>query len=193
MLRGALSTLLSMEKDFEVIKEVSNGQEALNFIRKESIDVALIDIEMPVLTGIDVLKAIRQDHLNVKVIILTTFSTKHYITDALKYKVNGYLLKDTPSDELADHIRKVIAGKQVISSEMLSHVLLTEENPLTKKEKTILQCVEKGYTSKQIAEVLYLSNGTVRNYLSEILQKLDAQNRTEAAFIARNQGWLDEV
>ncbi|KGP72128.1 response regulator transcription factor [Pontibacillus yanchengensis] len=191
MLRGALSTLLAMEDDFEVVQEVSNGEEAWEAIQNSPPDITLLDIEMPTLTGLEVLKKIREAKLPIKVIILTTFSKRHYIKDAMKHEVDGYLLKDTPSHELASNIREVIEkNKQVISPSIMNQLLFEQSNPLSEREVALLQLVEKGYTSQQIADTLFLSHGTVRNYTSEILQKLQKQNRTEAAFYARQQGWL---
>ncbi|KGX92113.1 transcriptional regulator [Pontibacillus halophilus JSM 076056 = DSM 19796] len=193
MLRGALTTLLNMETDFNVMKEVSDGREALDFLQTHKPHIALLDIEMPTLTGLDVLKWMREKEMDTKVIILTTFSKRHYIKEALSHRVDGYLLKDTPSTELANYIREVVNNhKQVITPSIMNQFLFEEQhNPLSKREVALLQHVEKGMTTKQIAEALYLSQGTIRNYLSEILQKLEKQNRTEAAFYARNKGWLD--
>ncbi|MGV2622977.1 UNVERIFIED_CONTAM: response regulator transcription factor [Halobacillus marinus] len=191
MLRSALRTLLSMEADFEVIGEAADGREALRLMETKRPDIALLDIEMPLMTGVEVLKEAKANGLETKVLILTTFSKRGYLEDAWKEKVDGYLLKDTPSEELADYIRQVMNGKQVISPELIHQMFTTEASPLNDREEEILRCVEKGCSTKQISESLYLSSGTVRNYLSEIMSKLDAQNRTEAAFIARRKGWLD--
>ncbi|WP_181349061.1 DNA-binding response regulator [Thalassobacillus sp. CUG 92003] len=190
MLRGALSTLLNMEEDLSIIKEVSNGKEAWQALQDITADVALLDIEMPEMSGLRVLQHIREANLPLKVIILTTFSLKHYVTEAIRHQVDGYVLKDTPSDELADHIRRVMQGKQVISPEVMEQVLFEDQNPLSSQESAILRFVETGKTSQQIAKALYLGEGTVRNYLSSINQKLGTQNRTEAVYQAKVNGWL---
>ncbi|ASF41400.1 DNA-binding response regulator [Halobacillus halophilus] len=191
MLRGALCTILDMEDDFEVTGAASHGEEALQMIQDHEPDIALLDIEMPLLTGIEVLKEIRRLQLPTKVIILTTFSKRIYIKEAWEHQVDGYLLKDTPSEELARNVRQVYKGQQVVSPSLVSQTVLNDENELTGREIEVLLRVEKGYSTKQISEAMHLTNGTIRNYLSEIMNKLDAQNRTEAAFIARQKGWLD--
>lgn len=191
MLRGALCTILDMEDDFEVTGAASHGEEALQLIQEFNPDVALLDIEMPLLTGIEVLQEIRRLQLSTKVIILTTFSKRIYIKEAWEHQVEGYLLKDTPSEELARNVRQVYKGQQVVSPSLVRETVLHEENELTGREIEVLVLVEKGYSTKQISEAMHLTNGTIRNYLSEIMNKLDAQNRTEAAFIARQKGWLE--
>ncbi|MCA0972328.1 response regulator transcription factor [Halobacillus litoralis] len=191
MLRGALRTLLNMEEDFEVVGDVGNGEEALQFIQQHAPDMALLDIEMPLMTGLDVVEALQKTATKTKILILTTFSKQGYLQDAWGYEVDGYLLKDTPSEELASYIRQVKEGRQVISPQLIPQLAARTKRVLTPREEDVLKLVEKGYSTSQMSEALHLSNGTIRNYMSEIMSKLDAQNRTEAAFIARQNGWLD--
>jgi DNA-binding NarL/FixJ family response regulator len=189
MLLGALGSLLDMEADMEVIGQAMNGEEALNAILELQPDVCLMDIEMPVLNGLEVAEELAQRSAPSKVIILTTFARPGYFERAIKLGVHGYLLKDGEIDELADAIRKVMAGKRVFSPELTFHVI-REENPLTPKEQEILRLAALGKTTKEITSELYLSSGTVRNYISEIIHKLGAKNRTEAASIAERKGWI---
>ncbi len=189
MLLSALGSLLDLEKDMEVIGQAVNGEEALSSILKLKPDVCLMDIEMPVLSGLDVAEQLSQRGSHSKVIILTTFARPGYFERAVKNGVHGYLLKDGEIDELADAIRKCMTGKRIFSPE-LTFDLIREENPLTEREQQILRMASLGKTTKEITSELYLSSGTVRNYISEIIQKLEAKNRTEAASIAKTKGWI---
>jgi len=189
MLLGALGSLLDLEADMKVIGQALNGEEALTAILELEPDVCLMDIEMPVLNGLEVAEALEGHSSPSKVIILTTFARPGYFERAVKTGVHGYLLKDGEIDELADAIRKVMAGKRVFSPELTFDVI-REENPLTPKEQEILRLAALGKTTKEITSELYLSSGTVRNYISEIIHKLDAKNRTEAASIADKKGWI---
>lgn len=189
MLLGALGSLLDMEPDMKVIGQAMNGEEALREIHRLQPDVCLMDIEMPVLSGLEVAEELARSASPAKVIILTTFARPGYFERAVKSGVHGYLLKDGEIAELADTIRQVITGKRVFSPELTFHAI-REENPLTPKEQEILRLAALGKTTKQITSELYLSSGTIRNYISEILQKLGANNRTEAAKIAAEKGWL---
>ncbi|MFZ7942112.1 response regulator transcription factor [Neobacillus sp. 19] len=189
MLLGALGSLLDLEKDMKVIGQAMNGEEALNRILELKPDVCLMDIEMPVLNGLEVAEELAKRKSPSKIIILTTFARPGYFERALKIGVHGYLLKDGEIDELAETIRKVMEGKRVFSPELTFNVI-REENPLTPKEQEILRLASLGKTTKEITSELYLSSGTVRNYISEIIHKLDAKNRTEAASIAEKKGWI---
>ncbi|WHY76963.1 response regulator transcription factor [Neobacillus sp. WH10] len=189
MLLGALGSLLDLEADMKVIGQALNGEEALAAILELEPDVCLMDIEMPVLNGLEVADELTRRLSPSKVIILTTFARPGYFERAVKIGVHGYLLKDGEIDELADAIRKVMAGKRVFSPELTFDVI-REENPLTPKEQEILRLAALGKTTKEITSELYLSSGTVRNYISEIIHKLDAKNRTEAASIAEKKGWI---
>ncbi|MFJ7724898.1 response regulator transcription factor [Neobacillus sp. NPDC097160] len=189
MLLGALGSLLDLENDMKVIGQALNGEEALASILDLEPDVCLMDIEMPILNGLEVADELAKRSSPSKVIILTTFARPGYFERAVKIGVHGYLLKDGEIDELAETIRKVMAGKRVFSPELTFDVI-REENPLTPKEQEILRLAALGKTTKEITSELYLSSGTVRNYISEIIHKLDAKNRTEAASIAEKKGWL---
>ncbi|MDN3017857.1 response regulator transcription factor [Paenibacillus sp. BSR1-1] len=189
MLLGALGSLLDLEKDMKVVGQAMNGEKALASILELKPDVCLMDIEMPVMNGLEVAEELARLAAPSKVIILTTFARPGYFERAVKIGVHGYLLKDGEIEELADSIRQVTAGKRVFSPE-LTFTVIREENPLTPKEQEILRLAALGKTTKEITSELYLSSGTVRNYISEIIHKLDAKNRTEAAAIAQNKGWI---
>jgi two-component system, NarL family, response regulator DesR len=190
MLRGALSALLDLEEDMQVAGQAENGEQALALIRNLDPDICVMDIEMPHLSGLDVAEKLKEEGCRCKVVILTTFARIGYFQRAMKAGVHGYLLKDSPIDELAEALRKVHAGKRVISPE-LSYTVWDQENPLTEREREVLRLVAKGLSHQDIAQSLFLSNGTVRNYVSEILDKLQAKNRIEAIGIAESKGWLD--
>lgn len=189
MLRGALGTLLSFEDDIDVIGQAANGKEALELINTHSPDVCLLDIEMPVMSGLEVAEELQRKGAASKIIILTTFARPGYFERALKANVHGYLLKDGPSEELAEAIRNVMKGKREFASELIFGSML-KENPLTEREREILALVAKGKTVKEISSTLYLSSGTVRNYISEALNKLEVKNRIEAISKAQKNGWI---
>lgn len=189
MLLGALGSLLDLEKDMKVIGQAMNGEEALASILALEPDVCLMDIEMPARNGLEVAEELARNAARSKIIILTTFARPGYFERALKIGVHGYLLKDGEIDELADAIRKVMMGKRVFSPELTFEVI-REENPLTPREQEILRAAAFGKTTKEITSELYLSSGTVRNYISDILRKLDAKNRMEAVSIAEKKGWM---
>ncbi|MFP7496220.1 two-component system response regulator YvfU [Bacillus subtilis] len=189
MLLGALGSLLDLEEDMTVIGQALNGEEALHAILKLEPDVCIMDIEMPVRSGLDVAEELMKKGCASKVIILTTFARPGYFERAVKAGAHGYLLKDGEIDDLADAIRKCVKGKRVFSPE-LTFNMMRDENPLTVREQEILRLAALGKTTKDITLELYLSQGTVRNYISEIIQKLHAKNRTEAASIAEEKGWI---
>jgi two-component system response regulator DesR len=189
MLRSALATLLNLEDDIEVVAEAGNGAEAVDLIRLHNPDVCVLDIEMPVMSGIEVAEKLQQIGHPCRVIILTTFARAGYFQRALAAGVKGYLLKDGPSSELANAIRKVAEGKRVIHPE-LSLSIWENPNPLTPRQTDILRLAAKGATLKEIGDALYLSHGTVRNYMSEIIAKLEAKNKTDAIRIAQENGWI---
>ncbi|MCC2930790.1 MULTISPECIES: two-component system response regulator YvfU [Bacillus] len=189
MLLGALGSLLDLEEDMKVIGQALNGEEALKAILKLEPDVCIMDIEMPVYSGLEVAEELMKKGCKSKVIILTTFARPGYFERAVKAGVHGYLLKDGEIDDLADAIRKCVKGKRMFSPE-LTFNMIRDENPLTVREQQILRLAALGKTTKDITLELYLSQGTVRNYISEIIQKLNAKNRTEAASIAEEKGWI---
>lgn len=189
MLLSALGSLLDLEEDMEVIGQATNGEEALTAILKLEPYVCLMDIEMPVKSGLEVAEELAKQGAKTKIIILTTFARPGYFERAVKSNVHGYLLKDGEIDDLADAIRKCTEGKRTFSPELTFNAV-RETNPLTEREQDILRLAYIGKTTKEISEELFLSSGTVRNYISEIMQKLDAKNRMEAARIAEGKGWI---
>ncbi|UQZ47414.1 two-component system response regulator YvfU [Bacillus sp. PK3-037] len=189
MLLGALGSLLDLEEDMKVIGQALNGEEALKAILRLEPDVCIMDIEMPVYSGLEVAEELMKKGCKSKVVILTTFARPGYFERAVKAGVHGYLLKDGEIDDLADAIRKCVKGKRMFSPE-LTFNMIRDENPLTVREQEILRLAALGKTTKDITLELYLSQGTVRNYISEIIQKLNAKNRTEAASIAEEKGWI---
>jgi two-component system response regulator DesR len=189
MLRGALGALLDLQEDIEVIGQAENGEQALRLILELAPDLCILDIEMPKMSGLDVAERLKELNHPCRVVILTTFSRAGYFQRAMKAGVYGYLLKDSPIDELGDALRKVHAGQRAISPE-LAFTMWEARNPLTEREQEVLKLVAQGLSAGEIAKQLFLSSGTVRNYISEILQKLDAKNRIDAISIAEKNGWL---
>jgi len=189
MVRGALAALLATEGDIEIAGQAQNGREALEMVLVSPPDVLLTDIEMPEITGLELAAEIRRRKLPVKVVILTTFARSGYLRRALDAGVSGYLLKDAPASTLANAIRRIRAGARVVDPELAAEAW-SEEDPLTDRERQVLRYAGEGAASAEIAERLDLSEGTVRNYLSEAISKLGAANRVEAARIARQKGWL---
>ncbi len=187
LLRGALGALLDLEEDMTVVGQAENGAEALDLVATESPDVCLMDIEMPVMTGLEAAERLKGG--SCKVIMLTTFARPGYFERAKQAQVSGYLLKDSSSETLAQSIRHIIGGRRIYSPELID-VAFEAANPLTPREMEIIQLLEAGRTTKAIAKELHLSNGTVRNYISIILDKLYVDNRIEAISKAREKGWL---
>jgi two-component system response regulator DesR len=189
MVLGALAALLEMDGDIEVVGRAQDGESALVICRETKPDVLLTDIEMPGLTGLDVAGELRAKGSTARIIILTTFARPGYLRRALDVGAAGYLLKDSPSAQLADAIRRVAAGGRAIDPTLAAEAW-TEPDPLTDRERQVLRLADEGCTGEFIARELKLSEGTVRNYLSEAIGKLGAANRVEAARIARQKGWL---
>ncbi|HYM60970.1 MAG TPA: response regulator transcription factor [Thermoanaerobaculia bacterium] len=189
MVLGALAALLEIEGDIEVIGRAHDGEEALALTTSLKPDVLLTDIEMPKMSGLEVAGAVRRGGLATKVIILTTFARSGYLRRALEAGASGYLLKDSPAEQLANAVRRVKVGGRVIDPELAAEAW-SEPDPLTDRERQVLRMAGEGQTSADIAATLNLSEGTVRNYLSEAISKLGAGNRIEAARIAREKGWL---
>jgi two-component system, NarL family, response regulator DesR len=189
MVRGALSALLGLEADIEVLGSCPDGASACKEALRLRPDVIVTDIEMPGLTGLELAARIREQQLPSKVIIVTTFARAGYLRRALDAGVAGYLLKDAPADQLADAIRKVHRGGRVIDPE-LAVAAWTETDPLSDRERQVLRLAGEGLSAAEIALRLRLSQGTVRNYLSEAIGKLGAGNRIEAYRLARQKGWL---
>ncbi len=191
MVRGALAALLDIEADIEVVGTASDGHDALAKASTIDPDVVITDIEMPRMTGLELAGELRQRQRGgrPRVIILTTFARPGYLRRALDAGVSGYLLKDAPADKLADAIRRVHQGMRVVDPQ-LAQDAWGSADPLTERERQILRAAEEGLTSADIAARLHLSEGTVRNYLSEAIAKLGVSNRIEAARLARQKGWL---
>ena len=188
MLLGAMKSLLSLEEDMEVVGLAKNGEEAIELVKSLKPDVCIMDIEMPVKTGLDAAEALKDE--NCKVIILTTFARPGYFERARKAGVRGYLLKDSPIEELVNSIRIIMDGRRIYASELVDFVYEEDsENPLTERESQVLELVAEGKTTKEIASELFLSAGTVRNYISAILDKLGVGNRIEAIQRFRDKGW----
>lgn len=186
---GALAALLDLEEDIDVVATAADGKEALEKIREVQPDVVLTDIEMPGMTGLELLLAVKDQKIPCRVIIVTTFGRSGYLRRALEGGASGYLLKDTPSDELAEAVRRVHQGLRAVAPELAAQAW-SEPDPLTDRERQVLRLAGDGLSTAKIAQELHLSEGTVRNYLSEAIGKLGAANRTEAARLARKQGWL---
>lgn len=189
MVRGALAALLAIERDIDVVGQAADGVDALALVRERAPDVLVADIEMPRLTGLELAAAIRRDRLPCRVIVLTTFARAGYLRRALDAGAAGYLLKDAPSAQLADAVRRVHAGGRVVDP-TLAVEAWSEPDPLTDRERQVLRLAAEGLAGPEIADQLRLSEGTVRNYLSEAISKLGARNRVEAARIAQQKGWL---
>jgi two-component system response regulator DesR len=189
MVAGALAALLAIERDLEVVGTATNGREALELIRRLRPDVLLTDIEMPQMTGLELATAARQETAAPRVVILTTFARPGYLRRALEAGAAGYLLKDAPATELAQAIRRVHAGGRAIDAALAAEAW-TADDPLTDRERQVLRLAGDGWSSASIGVELQLSDGTVRNYLSEAISKVGGRNRVDAARIARAKGWL---
>ena len=189
MLRDAMATLLSMEDSVESVLQAKNGKEAIDLISTNDIDVAILDVEMPEATGLDVLEYIRSNNIDCKVVIVTTFKRMGYFERAIKNNVDAYVLKDRSIDELMKTINNVLAGHKEYSPELMDNIF-NSHNPLTNQEKIILIKIKEGLSNKEIAYELFLSEGTIRNYISNILTKLNCKNRTEAVKKSTEEGWL---
>lgn len=189
MVRGALAALLGLETDLAVVAEAGDGEAAWKAVQQHQPDLLVTDIEMPHLTGLDLALRVRDAGLATRVVIITTFARAGYLRRALDAGVRGYLLKDAPSGQLAAALRQVHAGGRVIDPQ-LAVAAWGEQDPLTERERQVLRLAGEGVKTADIAERLHLSHGTVRNYLSEAIGKLGAENRIEAWRTARAKGWL---
>ncbi len=190
MVLGALAALLETEPDIAVCAKSANGREALAAISKHRPDVLVTDIEMPEMTGLTLAAEVRERFPQTRVVILTTFARPGYLRRALDAGAKGYLLKDRPAAELADAVRRVHRGLKVVDPDLAAEAWDGGPDPLTERERQVLWRAGEGKSSLDISEELHLSEGTVRNYLSEAISKLGASNRVEAARIARAKGWL---
>jgi two-component system, NarL family, response regulator DesR len=190
MVRGALAALLAFEPDIEVVAQVSTGDQVVAAAREARPDVALLDIEMPGMDGIEAAAALRDEIPETTPLILTTFGRPAYLRRAMEAGAAGFLVKDAPSERLANAIRRAAGGERVVDPELAAAALADGESPFTPREREVLQASVGGAPISEIAGRLYLSEGTVRNYLSAAIGKTGARNRIEAVRIAREKGWM---
>lgn len=189
-LLDAFEALLGLESDLAVIGRAADGRQALDLVAARRPDILITDIEMPHLSGIELAEHLRERGSPTRVMIVTTFARAGYLKRALSAGVRGYMLKDAPITQLADAIRKVASGGRAVAPDLAESAWDAPPDPLSDRDRAMLRLAEAGRTNIEIAEELSLSAGTVRNYFSEIVQKLDARNRIEAGRIARRNGWL---
>lgn len=190
LIRGALVALLSMEDDLEVVADVGRGDEAVACVVEHNADVALLDIEMPGLTGIQAAEQLRDRAPSCRVLLVTTFGRPGYVKSALAVGASGFVVKDSSADALAAAVRAVHAGELVVDPVLAATSMRMSESPLTDRECQVLRACESGATIKAISAELYLSAGTVRNYISSAMSKTQTATRVEAARVARESGWL---
>ena len=190
LVRGALATLLGLESDLEVVAQVGRGDEVLPAVREHAVDVALVDIDMPGRDGLAATADVVSSGVSCRCLIVTTFGRPGYLSRGMEAGAAGFIVKDTPPEALAEAIRKVHAGLRVIDPELAQESVLLGPNPLTEREKEVLQAAATGADAREIATRLRLGEGTVRNYLSAAALKLSAPNRHAAAEIARSKGWI---
>jgi two-component system response regulator DesR len=190
MVRGALAALLNREQDITIVAEVGRGDEVVAAARSAAPDVALLDIEMPGESGLEAAAELHTHLPSCKVLILTTFGRPGYLRRAMEHGVVGFLVKDAPAAQLATAIRRAVAGERVVDPLLATAALSEGENPLTEREQAVLQLVRQGASNAEIAAALALTEGTVRNYLSTAMQKVNASTRVEAAVRAEQKGWL---
>jgi two-component system response regulator DesR len=190
LVRGALSALLGLERDLEVVAEVSSGDQVVEAVREHRPNVALLDVEMPGLDGIEATAALRKEFPDVRVLIVTTFGRPGFLRRAMQAGASGFVVKDTPAAQLADAVRRVHQGLRVVDPVLATESLFAGESPLTARETDVLRAARGGAAVSGIARQLFLSEGTVRNHLSSAIGKTGAANRTEAVAIAEGNGWL---
>lgn len=190
MVREALAALLGMESDFEVIAQCARGDEVLPAIRRRRPDVALLDVDMPGPDGLEVAGLLAEEFPQVKVVIVTTYGRPGWVKRAIDVGVSGFMVKDAPVDRLAEGIRRVMAGLQVIDPELVVESTVHGRSPLTERETEVLRAAADGGSVGEIASALFISSGTVRNRLSAGIGKTAARNRADAVRIARDNGWL---
>jgi len=190
MMRGALAVLLDLEDDLEVVAQVDDGGAIVPTATESRPDVALLDIELPGMSGLEAAEQLREHLPTCRVVIVTTFGRPGYLQRAMAAGATGFLVKDGPVEGLADAIRRVAAGETVVDPELAGRALRTPTSPLTSRERDVLAAAEDGSTVADIASRLHLSAATVRNYLSDAIGKTGTRNKTEAALLARRNGWL---
>jgi two-component system response regulator DesR len=190
MMRGALAVLLDLEHDLDVVAQVESGEEVVPAAVSQRADVALLDIELPGMSGLDAAADLAQALPSCRVVMVTTFGRPGYLQRAMTAGAAGFLVKDGPIEGLAEAIRRVVAGETVIDPELAGRALRAPASPLTARERDVLAAAEDGSTIADIAGRLHLSVSTVRNYLSDAIGKTGTRNKTEAALLARRNGWL---
>jgi len=190
LVRGALAALLALEPDLDVVAEVARGDEVVPAAREHRPDVALLDVEMPGLDGIEATRALKADQPGVRVLIVTTFGRPGFLRRALQAGANGFVVKDTPARQLADAVRRVHSGLRVVDPVLAADSLVAGESPLTARETDVLRAARDGSAVAAIAGRLFLSEGTVRNHLSSAIGKTGSANRAEAVRVADENGWL---
>ncbi len=190
LVRGALSALLGLEPDIEVVAEAGTGEEAVGLARSERPDVVLMDVEMPGMDGIEACAAVRAASPQTRVLVVTTFGRPGYLRRALQAGASGFVVKDTPASQLADAVRRVHQGLRVVDPALATDSLVSGESPLTARETDVLRAARDGSSVAAIASRLFLSEGTVRNHLSGAIGKTGAGNRAEAVLVAEGNGWL---
>ncbi len=190
LVRSALAALLALEDDFEVVTTVGRGDEVVAAAKAHRPDVALLDIEMPGIDGLAAAGVLAQEVPECRSLILTTFGRPGYLRRAMESGASGFVVKDVPAEQLADAIRRVVAGERVVDPALAAETLASGTSPLTARERDVLVAARPGATVSQIAEKLFLSEGTVRNYLSVAMAKIGARNRAEAVRTADERGWL---
>lgn len=190
LVRGAIAALLDLEPDIEVVAEVGRGDEVLPACEQHEVDVAVLDVQMPGLTGIEAAELLRREQPAVRILIVTTFGRPGFLRRAMRAGADGFFVKDTPARQLADAVRRVAAGEQVVDPALAADSMMVGESPLTRREAEVLACSLSGATVARIATQLRLSEGTVRNHLSSAIGKTGAATRAEAARIADDNGWL---
>ena len=191
LVRGAIAALLNFEDDIEVVAEVATGTEILETAQKHRPDVAVVDLDLPGMDGLSAVAELHEHLPEIRTLILTGLGRPANLRRAFSAKVTGFLLKDSPPDELADAIRSVAAGRRVVDPQLAMSAWDSAESPLTERETEVLMLTADGMETTDIASGLFLSVGTVRNYLTTIISKLEARNRIDAIRIAREAGWLD--
>ncbi|MFL6136159.1 MAG: response regulator transcription factor [Nocardioidaceae bacterium] len=190
MMRGALAVLLDLEEDLRVVAQVDDGKAIVPTVLETKPDVALLDIELPGMSGLDAAERLRNAAPACRVVIVTTFGRPGYLQRAMAAGAAGFLVKDGPVEGLADAIRRVASGETVVDPELAGHALRVAASPLTPRERDVLAAAEDGSTIADVAARLHLSTATVRNYLSDAIGKTGTRNKTEAALLARRNGWL---
>lgn len=190
LLRDALISIMELEDDLHIVGEAADGAEAWALIEKEKPDVCILDIEMPHLSGLEVAAKIRQHNYPCKIMIMTTFARAGYLQEAMDLNIEAYVLKDEPIQYVIGAIRKIMQGERVISQDLAAALFMNEKNPLNDREINVLKLVKDGYTTNEISKKLFLTKGTIRNYLSLSIQKLEVETRQQAVQKATEKGWI---